>query len=774
MKYPFAYLLVFFALGSYFVTCFGLELSSFLFISIPLAILLYLLFVRHISFYIPILSVAFLLGIFLCAVASDPAIRPSFPYLDGYVTVTGRVCELPKKTDMLYSYTIQTDTISYDGQTHPIREKIRVNSYESYPYGVTIQAEGFLSEFQDKLNKSSFDTKRYYKSRGLFFKVSCPEGYSKLVSSKIRLTSLHDFVCYLQSHYQTAIDTYTTGNLNGILRAVLIGDNNSFDLYFQKAVTRTGASRFFNPAFLQVSLVLFIGGMLFVFPPAKIRNICLIALLLLYAAANQNQPIVLKSVVVMALCLFFTQKSGFYFKPDLLAIGFLSVSIISPLCLFDIGFLSSLAACTLLQLFQEPVQNRLTFIHHVFLRKAVSICLILTLGLLPINLLFTGTIQLYTLVFSLLLLPLSALLLLLFPPIFALVTLFPAMHSLYLIPAGVAFCIKKVIECVNWLPLSSAMIAPLNLIEILLFYSVSAIIYYRLVHRQNTWQYKTAILLSVVIFVSCCTSRVLTWNDLTLRFINVGQGDSTLLSVKQDTVLIDGGGSPPYSTYDVGEHILVPYLQQAGVTQIDVVIVSHYHKDHADGILSVLDSFEVNTLVMPDCTPNDEYRRRLEDAAQKYNVRIEYLRKASSIDFSSGLSLRFLAPDSNHLQSADPNDTSIVLEANYGQFCALFTGDVTTNAESSFQSDISDCDILKVAHHGSDTSTSSKFLKKAKPEYALIGVGENNTYSLPSEKVVSRLELSGTKLYRTDKHGDITAVADKKGVKSITSFKDGD
>ena len=212
----------------------------------------------------------------------------------------------------------------------------------------------------------------------------------------------------------------------------------------------------------------------------------------------------------------------------------------------------------------------------------------------------------------------------------------------------------------------------------------------------------------------------------------------------------------------------MPYLVSHGFGNIDVAILSHYHKDHAEGIIAAAEKLKINTLVMPDADPENKYRKRLEELSEEKKFRIEYLSAGDEIRFKSGLSIKFLAPDSEQEKSDELNDTSLVAHITYGEFDALFTGDSTDKINSSYPEGV---ELLKVAHHGSATSDCEEYISHIRPEYAVISVGEDNSYGLPDYEVVDRLKRYGAKVLRTDKSGDIRFKVKKDGKITYKTLK---
>ncbi|MBQ9757712.1 MAG: MBL fold metallo-hydrolase [Clostridia bacterium] len=252
--------------------------------------------------------------------------------------------------------------------------------------------------------------------------------------------------------------------------------------------------------------------------------------------------------------------------------------------------------------------------------------------------------------------------------------------------------------------------------------------------------------------------------NFAVTFVDVGQGDATFFKAPcGTTVLFDGGEADEY------ESQLLPFLESAIHEKVDIAIVSHYHSDHEGGIYeSVLDGM-VKKLILPDYPDSDGTKRGLEKAAKKSGCEIEYVSKGDTIEISEDFSLEVLHPDAGGMEGNNfHNNSSLVLMARCFDTEILLTGDIESRAESEIclEKDI-ECDILKVAHHGSSSSSSKRFLVAANPTYAAISAGEGNSYGHPHYEVLESLENEDVRVYRTDMDGDITFEIATDGIKNI-------
>jgi competence protein ComEC len=266
-------------------------------------------------------------------------------------------------------------------------------------------------------------------------------------------------------------------------------------------------------------------------------------------------------------------------------------------------------------------------------------------------------------------------------------------------------------------------------------------------------------------------------NELQVTVLDVGQGDSLFLAFPGGhTMLVDGGGDLTsfYSGgmragMDIGEEVVSPYLWSRGIKKIDVIALTHAHQDHLGGLPAILENFEVRELWVGRDINIAAYRHVL-GVARERGVRILHRKQGETFNLD-GVSGSILWPDNLYEGKAANNNDSLVIRLTDGSQSFLLAGDIEQPSERKILAEDQTVAVnfLKVAHHGSKTSTIDPFLTAVHPGFAAISVGKDNSFGHPSPEVIDRLQAAGVRVYRTDLDGAITATTNGRTL-GVTTY----
>lgn len=242
-----------------------------------------------------------------------------------------------------------------------------------------------------------------------------------------------------------------------------------------------------------------------------------------------------------------------------------------------------------------------------------------------------------------------------------------------------------------------------------------------------------------------CITTIPQDNNLRVYCLDVGQGDSILITNNNKTMLIDA------STNEMGSRV-VKYLNDLGIKKIDYLVGTHPHEDHIGGLDNVIKNFDIGTIYMPNVVATTKTYEEVIDAISAKKLKVTSPKTGDKFTVGNvECEVMSIRNDKD-----DYNNCSIVIKIDFNNVSYLFTGDAEESVESSRK--WPHIDVLKVGHHGSNTSSSKNFLEQIKPEVALISVGQGNTYGHPTQATLKRLSNIGAKIYRTDENGTILLI----------------
>jgi len=268
-------------------------------------------------------------------------------------------------------------------------------------------------------------------------------------------------------------------------------------------------------------------------------------------------------------------------------------------------------------------------------------------------------------------------------------------------------------------------------------------------HRR-LYYISLGVLLTVFLYFSY-QIYIRTRQSLTVVFLDVGQGDSILISKGTTQILIDGGPSGKTELAKIGKYL--PFSDR----EIELIIATHPDKDHIGGLVEVARNYKIGKVLATAAEKDTAIFREWKEVINYNKIETLEVARGDKINFGNA-ELKVLNPPARiNPKVGEANSGSVVTRLDFGENSFLFTGDIESEAESKLAEVAEDLDIdyLKVAHHGSKHSTSSEFLKAATPKEAIISAGKNNSYGHPHSETLARLEEQEVKVRRTDETGDI-------------------
>jgi len=480
--------------------------------------------------------------------------------------------------------------------------------------------------------------------------------------------------------------------------------------------------------------------------------------LFLFSAFTGFEPPVIRAAIMAswlsAAYLLGRKKS---MLSALAASAILSLAI-NPLALFDPSFQLSYAAVGSLLIFTEKIA---AFIEGMpqKINKLLSASLAAQILTMPLLAFYFGEVPVFAAPANMLVIPLA--MATFYLTILALMAKAAGFGFFLVIPSLLSSYILKVAAFFNSFALSTVSVSPL-LISLPVIAIAAGIIYLYKKERQLNFSYLLITILLVIAVQQWwpAADKVIGGRRLKVEFLDVGQGDATLITGPQnERVLIDGGPKP----YKVQQD-----LRERKIKSLDLVAPSHADADHIGGLPEVVRNFKVKA-VLDNGFPKAGflYRDLLKTVRQK-KIRYILARRGQVITVGT-LKFAVLSPPGGFIKDtdSDDNNNSVVLKLNYQKRSFLFTGDLGFAGEKSLMGVNSSlkADVLKVAHHGSARGSSPQFLQAVQPQIATISAGIGNQYGHPKPALLSRLRAIRAKIYRTDLTSDITVTVDNQGLR---------
>ena len=449
-----------------------------------------------------------------------------------------------------------------------------------------------------------------------------------------------------------------------------------------------------------------------------------------------------------------------------ISIALLLTLLNNPLAIFDVGLqLSYLATLSIIIFYSKFTQKQFNNKVKKYLYESAILTLSANILILPITIYEFNTIPINSIISNLLAGPLLGICIILGMFMVIISTVCFPVSKLIAFPLQIILKILiKIIELISKIPFGNYTAKTPWFIVVFLTYAIIVALIY---NKKKITKILTMVTLIIFIVMQVCAFINID-GKLKIYFIDVGQGDSMLVkTVGGKNILIDGGGSKN-PDYDIGEKILVPYLLDRRIKTLDYVIISHFDEDHVGGILTVMQELKVKKAIIARQFENSNNYKKFIKLAQEKKIKVIVVEAGDVINIEKDIKLKVLWPDSkNKINENVLNNNSLVCKLEYKNFSIMLTGDIEEIAENAIlnkyknNAKILNANILKVAHHGSKSSSTEDFIKAVMPEIALIGVGKDNSFGHPSDGTIERLNKIKCKILRTDENGEIELFVNK-------------
>lgn len=594
----------------------------------------------------------------------------------------------------------------------------------NYQIGYILSLNGSFELPDISRNFGSFNYRRSLNSDGIYGNIKVLDYY--VVSS-----STTNLIYTIQNKIHNTFKNNLSGDFLGIMDGIFIGEktyiSDETNTYFRES----GISHLLAVSGTHILYVISIFS--FIFNKTigkKYSSYFIILFIILYIFISGCSPSVIRAGIMAIstiIASIINRKSN---SINNLSFSALFILVLNPLALINLGFVLSFVGTIGIISMNQKISN---YILGIIKSKKISDILGVTLSaqisLLPIMVYYFHTISFSSLITNFLIVPIWGIVMIL-----GFILLFISIFSskLAILPTFLITCILKIIIFITKI-ISNIKFLNLNVIRVdiltcLLYYlTLFSIFSNKSFFKINKKKIITTI---VIAFFVVNIFHNLPKNYIQISAIDVGQGDAFLIRTeKNKNILIDCGGSKNVD-YDVGENILVPYLLNNRISNIDLIFISHAHEDHINGIFSVIDTLKVNCVILGGYDKDSELISRLVKQCKEKNVKILKAYKGDMISIDN-VNFQIIFPDNNY-KNDNLNNLSMVIKMLYSGRSMLFTGDIEAEAEkeiiNTYSKDFLNIDILKVAHHGGKTSSIGELLEATTPEISVISVAKKNSY----------------------------------------------
>ena len=543
-----------------------------------------------------------------------------------------------------------------------------------------------------------------------------------LVSNEASITIKHknkNPFYSLKTSIKNHIEKYKS---KAYLKAFIMGDTSLIEEDIMSNYKMLGINHLFAISGMHVSVFVFLINKLL--KKYKAKDIIIILFLLLFLFITDYSESLLRCSTFFIISYLNKVLKLNIKNIYLILISAFFLLLINPYLIYSIGFLFSV----IITFFVIASSNLLK--DKTYFKKLFIMSLICFLASVPILSFYFYKINLLTIVFNMIFIPLVSYLI--FPLGLITFFLYP-LDNIYMFFINLLEGLSSFFQNINFL---SFVIAKPNIFVILIYYAIL----FLSIKRSR----KLLIIYFIVLLININIKYFI--RDASVTFLDVGQGDSSVIIFPfGKTILIDTGGLY-LSGYNISKNKTVPYLNSLGISKIDLLILTHGDYDHIGDAINLLNEIKVDEVLFNNDSFNDTENKIIK-VLDKKNIRYS----KNSWDFKKNEDLYFL----NTKMYDNENDNSTVVYFTYKNFSFLFTGDASKEREEDIMENynIKDISFLKVGHHGSKTSTGSSFIKKINPKYSIISVGENNRYGHPNKNTLKNLK--DTTIFRTDLNGSI-------------------
>lgn len=721
--------------------------------------------------------------------------------------ITGKIVSPLDRDPGRNSFIIEAGKID----TTPVSGRMRVSVRDEKTgvgYGDIVRLNGRIYQPTTFANPRGFDYPEYLAQQGVYASISVRDARSVEIVRRGKgiFRTIQD---WRERIRQSFFDS-TTGPGSAILQAMVLGEEGQLtdevrDRFMAAGVTHIISISGSHLGMVAVLCFGLIRGLMLLMPERSYNRLTLIAdpkkiaacltlpLVIFYTLLAGGQVATVRSLVMIiaGLAALVLDRENALLRA--LALAALLILLLSPQAVFDISFQLSFVSVLVIGFIVE-LWNGLGLTPHTFLQKIrnstallIVISLSTSLATGPLVAHYFNQFSFAGIISNLIVVPFAGMVVVPLGLFSGVLSLFTQYLPLATLNQFFADAFIKTVTFFSRLPLAEFHPPSPGVLWIICYavfiLSLSSMLKARLLMSFKPLEHASRISKAPIISAALSGSLLIIALALSffpekgtrITFLDVGQGDCALIELSSGkNILIDGGGSYD-NRFDLGRRVTAPYLWNRRINKLDLIVLSHPHPDHMNGLKFILKKFTVNELWDREQKGDIQGYADFKQIVGDNNIlHTQMLAQDRSYPIA-GAEIRVLHPNRDFFTRGKQaynkeNNQSLVVQIRIGNRVALFTGDIEAEAEKALTRSNRDlkCDLLKVPHHGSRSSSTEAFVSLAQPKIAIVTVGKGNPYRHPSEETLARYEQHGCRVYRTDRDGAITIIMSQDNMEVVT------
>lgn len=606
-----------------------------------------------------------------------------------------------------------------------ITYKYQDKEFNNLSYGDKIKVKGTLITPSKNTNQNTFNYQKYLYYKKIYYLVEA--------TSINKIANNNNYLYTIKNTLYQKIDKLKSSNY---IKTLLFCDN-TLSKEIKESYRINGISHLFSVSGMHIN---FFVSIIYLYLNKitynkrikyLITNIFIIAYLILFPSSSLLRSAVMSILYSINYLLKLKIK-----KIDILFLTLGVSLLINPFIIYDLGYIYSYTITFFLVLSSSTLKKKNK------INKIIYISLLSFLVSVPITIYNSYEINIISILLNIILVPIISIIIL---PLTILTYIFPILDSILYLFTNTLETISLFISKIN---ITKIIFPKPSLLIIVLYYIIFLLSY------QNKKYFYLNIILLIIIYISPYLN-----SNFEVVMFEVGEADCHLIKYpyNKNTILIDTGKNE----YKIKNEV-IPYLKSIGIKKIDYLIITHGDEDHIGGSITLINNFQVKNVILNKGTFTDIEKELIKNLNKK---KIPYQININKINLSNH-TIYLL----NNTKYNNENDNSIITYFTYQKYKFLYMGDASITTEDNLLENynLNNISILKVGHHGSNTSSSKDFISQINPSISLISVGKNNIYHHPNKEVINN--LSKSRIYRTDINNMVKLTINSKGILKVTTI----